>query len=175
MLEDNGALPFRGFLRAGEPAGDEAGVSESVRAVTPFGPSIPIPQELVSLLRDVSPDGNAEPDRRAPDARAFTIPLTSSIPFWRGRWASRSSSAQDLVVKDGRVFMKTTKGLKRVDVIYRRLDDDFLDPAGFPARIPSSAFRDWSTRTGAGNVNLANAIGTGVADDKVDLLFCARR
>lgn len=72
---------------------------------------------------------------------------------------------QDLYVKDGFVYMRTTRGPKRVDVIYRRVDDDFLDP---------QAFRPTSTLGcagllnvyRAGNVALCNAIGTGVADDK---------
>jgi uncharacterized circularly permuted ATP-grasp superfamily protein len=72
---------------------------------------------------------------------------------------------QDLFVDDDFVFMRTTQGPKRVDVIYRRIDDDFLDPTAF--RTDStlgcagllSAYR-------AGNVTLSNAIGTGVADDK---------
>ena len=72
---------------------------------------------------------------------------------------------QDLFVKDGFCYMRTTRGPKRVDVIYRRVDDDFLDP---------QAFRPTSTLGcagllnvyRAGNVALCNAIGTGVADDK---------
>ncbi|MGE4243565.1 circularly permuted type 2 ATP-grasp protein [Ramlibacter sp.] len=72
---------------------------------------------------------------------------------------------QDLFVKDSFVYMRTTRGPKRVDVIYRRVDDDFLDP---------QAFRPTSTLGcagllnvyRAGNVTLCNAIGTGVADDK---------
>jgi uncharacterized circularly permuted ATP-grasp superfamily protein len=79
------------------------------------------------------------------------------IPIVEGR---------DLVVSDARVFMRTTAGLMPVDVIYRRIDDDFLDPMvfrddsvlGVPGLV--SAYRE-------GNVALANAIGTGVADDKV--------
>ena len=72
---------------------------------------------------------------------------------------------QDLFVHDDQVYLKTTQGPKRVDVIYRRLDDDFLDPEVLPARQragrprPDEAYR-------AGNVTLANAVGTGVADDK---------
>jgi len=72
---------------------------------------------------------------------------------------------RDLFVKDETVYMRTTEGPKRVDVIYRRLDDDFLDPLvfnkdsmlGVPGLL--SAYR-------SGRVTLANAIGTGVADDK---------
>ena len=72
---------------------------------------------------------------------------------------------QDLVVENERVYMRTTQGRQRVDVIYRRVDDDFLDPLVFRADsllgVPGlmSAYR-------AGNVTVANACGTGVADDK---------
>jgi len=71
----------------------------------------------------------------------------------------------DLFVKDGNVLMRTTAGSQRVDVIYRRVDDAFLDPLAFRQDsflgVPGllSVYR-------AGNVGLANAIGTGVADDK---------
>jgi uncharacterized circularly permuted ATP-grasp superfamily protein len=79
------------------------------------------------------------------------------IPIVEGR---------DLLVRDEKVYMRTTLGLARVDVIYRRIDDDFLDPSvfrpdsvlGVPGLV--GAYR-------AGQVALANAIGTGVADDKV--------
>jgi uncharacterized circularly permuted ATP-grasp superfamily protein len=79
------------------------------------------------------------------------------IPIVEGR---------DLVVRDYRVYMRTTAGLVPVDVIYRRIDDDFLDPSVFRSDsllgVPGlvNACR-------AGNVTLANSIGTGVADDKV--------
>ncbi len=72
---------------------------------------------------------------------------------------------RDLLVHDNVVFMRTTAGLRRVDVIYRRVDDDFLDPLAFRADSMLgvtgllNAYR-------AGNVALTNAIGTGVADDK---------
>jgi uncharacterized circularly permuted ATP-grasp superfamily protein len=71
----------------------------------------------------------------------------------------------DLYVRDDIVFMRTTQGPKRVDVIYRRVDDDFLDPLAFRADTAlgvaglMNAYR-------AGNVNLANAVGAGIADDK---------
>ena len=72
---------------------------------------------------------------------------------------------RDLIVRDDVVYMRTTQGPKRVDVIYRRIDDEFLDPLAFnPASmlgVPGlmSAYL-------AGNVTLANAVGTGAADDK---------
>lgn len=72
---------------------------------------------------------------------------------------------QDLFVKDSFVYMRTTRGPKRVDVIYRRVDDDFLDPSAFrPTSTLGTAGLLNAYR--AGNVALCNAIGTGVADDK---------
>ncbi|WP_298237419.1 circularly permuted type 2 ATP-grasp protein [uncultured Algibacter sp.] len=76
----------------------------------------------------------------------------------------------DLVVKDHVVYMKTTNGLKRVDVIYRRVDDDFLDPLEFNASSTlgvagiMAAYRE-------GNVNIINAPGTGIADDKAIYIY----
>ena len=72
---------------------------------------------------------------------------------------------RDLVVKGAVVYMRTTEGLKRVDVIYRRVDDDFLDPLAFR---PDSALGVPGLMSAyqAGNVTLANAVGTGIADDK---------
>src|SRR5688500_10467387 len=72
---------------------------------------------------------------------------------------------RDLLVHDTKVYMRTTAGLRRVDVIYRRVDDDFLDPLAFRSDSHLgvagllNAYR-------AGNVSVVNAIGTGVADDK---------
>jgi uncharacterized circularly permuted ATP-grasp superfamily protein len=80
---------------------------------------------------------------------------------------------RDLIVEDQRVFMKTTGGLEPVDVIYRRIDDDFLDPEAFRPDsllgVPGlmGAYR-------AGKVALANAIGTGVADDKAIYAYMPR-
>ena len=76
----------------------------------------------------------------------------------------------DLLVKDHFVYMKTTNGLKRVDVIYRRVDDDYLDPLEFKAESTlgvagiMAAYRK-------GNVNIVNAPGTGVADDKAIYMY----
>ncbi len=78
--------------------------------------------------------------------------------------------ARDLVVHEGYVKMRTTKGLARVDVIYRRIDDDFIDPLAFRSDsvlgVPGlfEVYRN-------GRVTLANAPGTGVADDKVIYAF----
>ena len=80
---------------------------------------------------------------------------------------------RDLVVTNGLVQMKTTSGLQRVDVIYRRVDDEFLDPARFN---PSSMLgvRGLFDVYRSGKVALANAIGTGVADDKAIYAYMPR-
>ena len=72
----------------------------------------------------------------------------------------------DLIVLDAYVYMRTTKGLEQVDVIYRRIDDDFLDPLCFrdDSMLGVAGLMEAYTK---GNVALANAVGTGVADDKV--------
>jgi uncharacterized circularly permuted ATP-grasp superfamily protein len=72
---------------------------------------------------------------------------------------------RDLLVHDNLVYMRTTRGLQRVDVIYRRVDDDFLDPLAF-RRDSSLGVAGLFNAYRAGNVTMANAIGTGVADDK---------
>jgi uncharacterized circularly permuted ATP-grasp superfamily protein len=77
---------------------------------------------------------------------------------------------RDLLVHDNIVYMRTTAGLRRVDVIYRRVDDDFLDPMAFrPDSILGVAGLLNAYR--AGNVALGNAIGTGIADDKALYAF----
>ncbi len=85
--------------------------------------------------------------------------------FLAGEMGAELVEGRDLVVHDGMVFMRTVAGLKRVDVIYRRVDDDFIDPVTFRSDsllgVPGlfHAYR-------VGNVVIANAPGTGVADDK---------
>ncbi len=131
----------------------------SVRPVDRYG------EDLVALLRSVSPDGNAEP------TVALLTPGIYNSAYFEHSYLARSMGIEivvgaDLVVNDSRVFMKTTKGLKKVDVIYRRIDDDFLDPLVFrkDSMLGVAGLVDAYRK---GNVNLANAIGTGVADDKV--------
>lgn len=126
-------------------------------------------QELLNLLRYVAPNAEADP------TVVLLTPGIYNSAYYEHSFLARSMGIEivvgaDLVVQDDFVYMKTTKGLKKVDVIYRRLDDDFLDPLvfrkdsmlGVPGLI--GAYRK-------GNVNLANAVGTGVADDKVTYHF----
>jgi uncharacterized circularly permuted ATP-grasp superfamily protein len=78
--------------------------------------------------------------------------------------------SRDLIVEDNHVFMRTTQGRRRVDVIYRRIDDDFLDPLTF-RRDSMLGVPGLLNSYRAGNVALANAPGTGVADDKAVYAF----
>ena len=87
--------------------------------------------------------------------------------------AKSSEEGRDLLVNDNVVYTRTTSGLKRIDVIYRRIDDDFIDPLIFredsALGVPGlfNAYR-------AGNVMIANALGTGVADDKAVYAYVPR-
>ncbi|MEX8516925.1 MAG: circularly permuted type 2 ATP-grasp protein [Leptothrix sp. (in: b-proteobacteria)] len=122
------------------------------------------PDLLLETLRSVAPNGVNDPT-----VVVLTPGMYNSAYFEHAFLAQQMGvelvEGQDLFVKDNFVFMRTTRGPKRVDVIYRRLDDDFLDPLvfrpdttlGCPGLL--SVYR-------AGNVTLSNAIGTGVADDK---------
>lgn len=79
----------------------------------------------------------------------------------------------DMVVEDGLVYMKTTAGLRRVDVIYRRIDDDFMDPHVFKADSALGVAGIMDVYR-SGRVTLANAVGTGVADDKAVYAYMPR-
>ena len=89
------------------------------------------PDLLLETLRAAAPRGGARPGGRRAHARASTTAPTSSTRSSRSRWASSWSKPRDLFVKDGHVYMHTTSGQQRVDVIYRRIDDAFLDPLAF--------------------------------------------
>lgn len=121
-------------------------------------------EQLLKMLHDCAPRGVVEPT-----AVVLTPGIYNSAYFEHTFLAQQMGvelvQGSDLVVEDGYVYMTTTQGLRRVDVIYRRLDDDFLDPKCF--REDSTLGVDhlmdaWR----AGHVTLANAAGTGVADDK---------
>ncbi len=127
------------------------------------------PQELLAVLQQISPIR-----QRDPNIVVLTPGIYNSAYFEHSFLARQMgvelTEGRDLVVNDNKVYTRTTKGLKRVDVIYRRVDDDFLDPLVFRAESRLgvaglvNAYR-------MGNVALANAIGTGVADDKVIYSF----
>jgi uncharacterized circularly permuted ATP-grasp superfamily protein len=121
-------------------------------------------QALLSVLRSLSPAQAANP------RIVLLTPGVFNSAYFEHTFLARQMGIElvegrDLLVHDNVVYMRTTLGLKRVDVIYRRIDDDFIDPLAFRSDsilgVPGlfNAYR-------AGNVAIANALGTGVADDK---------
>lgn len=121
--------------------------------------------ELLAALRSVAPNSAAA----EPTVALLTPGIYNSAYYEHSFLADKLGielvEGRDLVVKDEVVFMRTTEGLKRVDVIYRRVDDDFLDPLAFRADS-ALGVPGLMSAYAAGNVTLANAVGTGIADDK---------
>ncbi|MCD6665978.1 MAG: circularly permuted type 2 ATP-grasp protein [Hydrogenophaga sp.] len=122
------------------------------------------PDLLLETLRSVSPATTAEPT-----VVVLTPGMYNSAYFEHAFLAQQMGvelvEGQDLFVKDNFVYMRTTQGPRRVDVIYRRVDDDFLDPLVFrPTSTLGCAGLLGVYRSG--NVTICNAVGTGVADDK---------
>jgi uncharacterized circularly permuted ATP-grasp superfamily protein len=122
------------------------------------------PEALLSTLRSLAPAGRGEP------TVALLTPGVYNSAYFEHTFLARQMGIElvegrDLLTHDSTVYMRTTAGLRRVDVLYRRIDDDFIDPLAFRndslLGVPGlfNAYR-------AGNVALANAVGTGVADDK---------
>src|SRR4249919_2222672 len=123
------------------------------------------PDELLATLRSLAPDSAAAD----PTVVLLTPGVYNSAYYEHSFLADKLGielvEGRDLFVKAGIVYMRTTQGPKRVDVIYRRVDDDFLDPLAFR---PDSGLGVAGLMAAyqSGQVTLANAIGTGVADDK---------
>jgi uncharacterized circularly permuted ATP-grasp superfamily protein len=126
-------------------------------------------QALLATLRNLAPAGRSDP------AIVVLTPGIFNSAYFEHAFLARQMGVQlvegsDLVVHNNVVYARTTAGLRRVDVIYRRVDDDFVDPLAFRADsglgVPGlfNAYR-------AGNVGIANTIGTGVADDKAVYAF----
>jgi uncharacterized circularly permuted ATP-grasp superfamily protein len=130
-----------------------------------IAPVMRYPEELLETLKSVAPANcSTEP------VVVLLTPGAHNSAYYEHSFLADEMGIElvegpDLLVDDNIVYMRTTEGLKRVDIIYRRVDDDFLDPLAFRGDSLigtaglASAYR-------AGNVTLANAIGTGVADDK---------
>ncbi len=122
------------------------------------------PDLLLETLRSVAPASVNEPT-----VVVLTPGMHNSAYFEHAFLAQQMGielvEGQDLFVKDNFVYMRTTQGPKRVDVIYRRVDDDFLDPEVF-RKDSTLGCAGLLKAYRAGNVTLSNAIGTGVADDK---------
>jgi uncharacterized circularly permuted ATP-grasp superfamily protein len=122
------------------------------------------PSRLLEALRYLSPRGKSD---------AEIVVLTPGIynsayyehTFLAKEMGVELAEGRDMVVKDNIVYLKTTQGLKRVDVVYRRVDDDYLDPLCFKPDSTlgvSGILNSWR----AGNVAIVNAPGSGIADDK---------
>jgi len=171
VLEDNGRCPSGVSYvlenrRAMKRTFPQMFESIGVRPVESY------PAELLRMLQYIAPAGVSEP------TVVLLTPGAFNSAYFEHTYLARQMGIEivegrDLVVRDARVFMRTTKGLQPVHVIYRRLDDDFLDPTvfrrdsmlGVPGLV--NAYR-------SGNVSLANSIGTGIADDKVMYYFVPR-
>ena len=119
---------------------------------------------LLETLRELAPNGRTDP------SIVLLTPGVYNSAFYEHMFLAHEIGAElvegrDLLVSDGYVYMRTTNGLRRVDVVYRRVDDDFVDPLVFRPDsmlgVPGlmHAYKK-------GNVALVNAPGTGVADDK---------
>ncbi|MGG6296690.1 circularly permuted type 2 ATP-grasp protein [Leptolyngbya sp. AN02str] len=123
------------------------------------------PSQLLETLLNLAPSGLPDPT-----VVVMTPGVYNSAYFEHSFLAQQMGvelvEGRDLVVADGYLQMRTTKGLKRVDVVYRRLDDDFLDPLAFrpDSMLGVPGLMEVCRK---GRVALANAPGTGVADDKV--------
>jgi uncharacterized circularly permuted ATP-grasp superfamily protein len=119
-------------------------------------------QELLSTLRSLAPEGRS--------TIVLLTPGNYNSAYFEHAFLARQMGIElvegrDLVVHDNTVYMRTTSGLQRVDVIYRRVDDDFVDPLAFRADSTLGVAGLFNAYR-AGNVVLANALGSGVADDK---------
>jgi uncharacterized circularly permuted ATP-grasp superfamily protein len=122
------------------------------------------PAELAQILRSIAPNSSNNPV-----AVVLTPGIYNSAYFEHSFLAQQMGvelvEGRDLVVDSDVVYMKTIRGLRRVDVIYRRIDDDYLDPLVF-SRDSVLGVSGLMGAYRAGNVALANAVGNGVADDK---------
>ena len=163
VLEDNLRVPSgvsymlanRGVMKRTFPS---LFGSYGVRSIDHYG------QALLNTLLSLAPAGRTEP------VIALLTPGVYNSAYFEHAYLARQMGIEliegrDLIVNDNIVYMRTTGGLKRIDVIYRRIDDDYLDPLAFQ-RGSTLGVAGLLNAYRSGNVALANAIGTGVADDK---------
>src|SRR5271169_3617084 len=128
--------------------------------------------KLIAALQELAPVAASDPQV------VLLSPGTHNSAYFEHVFLAREMGVPlvegpDLVVEDERVWMRTTGGLARVDVIYRRINDDYLDPEAFIADSMLGV-RGLMRAYRAGTVALANAIGTGVADDKAVYAYMPR-
>ncbi|HEU5318419.1 MAG TPA: circularly permuted type 2 ATP-grasp protein [Chloroflexota bacterium] len=122
------------------------------------------PQDLLDVLRAIAPEGVDDP------TVVVLTPGVYNSAYFEHVFLAKSMGVElvqgtDLTVDDGAVYMRTTRGRRRVDVVYRRVDDDFLDPLAFRSDSLLGVAGLMACYR-MGTVGLANAVGTGVADDK---------
>ncbi len=127
------------------------------------------PEQLLKTLLQCAPKGASQP------TAVLLTPGSYNSAYFEHTFLAQQMGIQlvqgsDLIVEDGYVHMCTTRGLQQVDVIYRRIDDDFLDPKCF-RKDSSLGVPGLMDVYRAGRVTLANAPGTGVADDKAIYAF----
>ena len=130
------------------------------------------PQLLLSTLRSLAPEGCEEPNI------VLLTPGVYNSAYFEHTFLARQMGidlveGRDLVTHDNVVYMRTTGGLKRVDVIYRRVDDDYCDPLVFRPDSELGCAGLFNAYR-AGNVMVANAFGTGLADDKALYAYVPR-
>ncbi len=130
------------------------------------------PQLLLNTLRSLAPEGRPEPNI------VLLTPGVFNSAYFEHTYLARQMGidlveGRDLVTHDNIVYMRTTDGLKRVDVIYRRVDDDFSDPLIFRADSTLGCAGLFNAYR-AGNVTVTNAFGTGLADDKAMYAYVPR-
>jgi uncharacterized circularly permuted ATP-grasp superfamily protein len=168
VLEDNLRVPS-GISYVLENRTAMTRVLPAVFAQQRVRPVDQYPTLLLSALRSIAPPTAGDP------TVVVLTPGVFNAAYFEHAFLARQMGIElvegrDLVVDEHVLYMRTTRGLQRVDVVYRRIDDDFLDPVVFRSDsvlgVPGllSAAR-------AGNVTLANAIGNGVADDKAVFAF----
>jgi uncharacterized circularly permuted ATP-grasp superfamily protein len=121
-------------------------------------------QLLLGTLRSLAPEGRPDPNI------VLLSPGVFNSAYFEHAYLARQMGIElvegrDLATHDNVIYMRTTSGLRRVDVIYRRVDDDFIDPMAFRSDSILGVAGLFNAYR-AGNVTLANAFGTGVADDK---------
>ena len=132
--------------------------SSNVRDVENYG------RILLATLRELAPHGRSDPTVALLTPGVYNSAFYEHM-FLAGELGAELVEGRDLLMVDGFVYMRTTTALRRVDVIYRRVDDDFVDPREFrpDSLLGVPGLMDACRR---GNVTLVNAPGTGVADDK---------
>lgn len=164
VLEDNVRVPS-GVSYVLENRQSVSQILQEAFSAQPVRPVGEYPWRLLNALRAAAPDGVSDPT---------VVVLTPGIfnsAYFEHALLARTMGVElvegsDLICHDGRLFMRTTRGEQRVDVVYRRIDDEYLDPVTFRSDSTLGC-AGLLTAARAARVTLANAVGNGVADDKL--------